>query len=187
MHPQKVYIAVFRLILISAITTLPACYAGQAQPSPLFAADESRLSAADQSAIHAIFTEWFPVASDGQHFLYEGCGEISAETKVVDLNNDGTAEVFVYWGNSCTSGHTGRSLSLFVKDGSGTWRDQLGFAAFDYTILPASTAGYPALEFGGPGFCFAVWSWSGSNYEFKCNSPQEEGGCQYTGNVCQTE
>jgi len=176
-----------RISLMSAITLLSACGSGQAQHSPLFAADEARLSEADQVAIHAAFTERFSVASDGRHFLYEGCGEISAENNIIDLNADGTAEVFVYWGNSCTSGHTGRSLSLFVKDGSGAWRDQLGFAAFDYTILPASNAGYPDLEFGGPGFCFAVWSWNGSHYDFKCNSPQEEGGCQYTGNVCQTE
>jgi hypothetical protein len=187
MHPEKVYTAMLRLILIAAIAALPSCHTGQAQPSPLFAADESRLSAADQNAIHASFTERFSLTSDGLHFLYEGCGEISAETEVVDLNNDGTAEVFIYWGNSCTSGHTGRSLSLYVKERLGAWRDQLGFAAFDYTILPASNAGYPDLEFGGPGFCFAVWSWNGSHYDFKCNSPQEEGGCQYTGNVCQTE
>ncbi|MDH4126305.1 MAG: hypothetical protein OEW64_06450 [Gammaproteobacteria bacterium] len=173
--------------LMLAITLLSACSSSQAQRTPLFATDESRLSAADQAAIHASFTERFSVASDGLHFLYEGCGEIPVETEVVDLNNDGTAEVFIYWGNSCTSGHTGRSLSLYVKDSSGAWGDQLGFAAFDYTILPASNAGYPDLEFGGPGFCFAVWSWNGSRYDFKCNSPQEAGGCQYTGNVCQTE
>jgi hypothetical protein len=153
----------------------------------LFAADETRLSSAEQGAIHAVFAEWFALSSDGLHFEDEACGEIPTQTEIIDLNGDGTAEVFVHWGNSCTSGHAGRSLSLFARDSSGVWNDQLGFPAFDYSALTASNAGYPDLEFGGPGFCFAVWSWTGGHYEFKCNSPQEEGGCLYTGNVCQTE
>jgi hypothetical protein len=171
---------------LPAIVLLAACSSGQAQPSPLFAAGDTRLSAAEQGAVHAAFAEWFPVSSDGLRFEDENCGDIPARAEVVDLNGDGSYEVFIYWGNACTSGGTGSSLSLFTKDSSGGYRDQLGFPAAGYTTLPARNDGYPDLQFGGPGFCFAVWSWNGNNYEFKCNSPQEEGGCQLTGTVCQT-
>lgn len=165
---------------------LGACQSDQVQTSPLFAATATPLSVADQNAIHAIFATWYPLSADGLQFHDEACGNIPVQTESIDLNADGVPEVFVTYGNSCNSGATGSRITLFVKDKSGTWRDQLGFPAFGYDILPTSNAGYPDLQFGGPGFCFGVWSWDGSNYVFKCNAPQEEGGCQYTGNVCPT-
>jgi hypothetical protein len=166
---------------------MAACDSELARPSPLFAVNETRLSHDEMSAIEGAFLERFQLSDDGLHFTDENCGEIPTRTEVVDLNGDGAYEVFVYWGNTCTSGGTGSSLSMYAKDVSGHYRDLFGFPAFDYTALPTGQNGYPDLQFGGPGFCFAVWSWTGSNYEFKCNSPQEEGGCQHTGNVCQSD
>jgi len=176
-------------VLLSVIVgaCLVACGSDKAGPSVLFAGSDTRLAPEEMSAIEAAFAERFSLSGDGLHFVDENCGEIPTRTEVVDLNGDGIQEVFVYWGNACTSGSTGSSLSMFAKDSSGHYRDQFGFAAFDYTALPTGDSGYPDLQFGGPGFCFAVWSWTGSHYEFKCNSPQEEGGCQYTGNVCQSD
>lgn len=166
---------------------LVACSSDQARPSILFAGSDSLLAPAEIIAIEAAFAQYFSLSGDGLHFVDENCGEIPTRTEVVDLNGDGIQEVFVYWGNTCTSGSTGSSLSMFAKNNSGHYRDQFGFPAFDYTALPSGNDGYPDLQFGGPGFCFAVWSWTGSQYEFKCNSSQEEGGCQHTGNVCQSD
>ena len=164
-----------------------ACNSEPAQASVLFASGESRLAPAELKAIEAAFTEHFSLSDDGLHLVDENCGEIPARTEIVDLNGDGEYEVFVFWGNTCTSGHAESSLSLFTRDSSGRYRQQLGFPAASYTALLTGKDSYPDLQFGGPGFCFAVWSWNGNNYEFKCNSPQEEGGCQYTGNVCQSD
>ena len=103
---------------------------------------------------------------------------------MVDLNADGVQEVFVQWGNACTSGLTGRSLSLFIKDSSGSYQPQFGFPAFGWTRLDSESHGWPDLSFGGPGFCRPRWTWQRDAYEFKCNLPQIDGGCEFQVNVC---
>jgi hypothetical protein len=173
------------LSLTFVVLSIASCDAEQDQQSPLFAAGETRLSTAEMWAIHAIFATRFRLSDDGLRFEDENCGDVAPQTDVVDLNNDGASEVFVRWGNACTSGATGRSLSLFIRRDSGDYLDQFGFPAHNYAALSGKNAGYPDLQFGGPGFCFAVWAWREDHYEFKCNLPQEEGGCQFTGNVCQ--
>lgn len=175
------------LMALLVCVCISACGSEQPRSSPLFSSDETRLSLDEQIAVEAALSGQLKLSDDGLHLIDENCGEIPIRSEIVDLNGDGTHEVFVYWGNTCTSGGTGSSLSMYAKDNSGHYRDQFGFPAAIYSALPTGNDGYPDLQFGGPGFCFAVWSWAGSNYEFKCNSPQEEGGCQHTGNVCQSD
>ena len=98
------------LLLIVALHSAACSSSGPATTS-LFAINESRLSKSDQEAITRIFESFSDDSS---------CGELTPEAEVVDLNADGVQEVFVQWGNACTSGLTGRSLSLFIKDSSGS-------------------------------------------------------------------
>lgn len=152
--------------------------------SALFGPDETLLSPADQKAVFDLMSAAFPPSEDGTTLTDPNCGDIAPMADVIDLNGDGDYEVFVEYGNTCTSGFTGRSLSLFIKDDSGRYQYQLGFPAMGYQLLERGVDGYPDLEFGGPGFCFPVWAWDGENYEFKCSLPQVEGGCEQRGNSC---
>lgn len=119
--------------------------------------------------------------SKNKKFVDETCGDVSPEIEVVDLNGDGVMEVFVNYGNTCTSGNTGRSISLFIKDKAGLYSENLGFPAIDYTRLPTKKKDYPDLMFGGPGFCHGVWRWSGVKYEYKCSIEEEPGACNRKG------
>ena len=178
-----------RAIVILSVSGLVAGCSGDADRpwSALFGADENRLSQADQQAVFEQMSTAFPLSDDGTTLVDPNCGDISPMTDVVDLNGDGNHEVFVEFGNACLSGFTGRSISLFIKDGSGKFRYQLGFPAMGYEILEIGVDGYPDLQFGGPGFCFPVWAWDGNNYEYKCSMPQAEGGCEDRENICQEE
>ncbi|MCF6406867.1 hypothetical protein L3C95_28470 [Chitinophaga filiformis] len=85
-----------------------------------------------------------------------------------DLNKDGKQEIFVWFGNSYTSGATGSSVSLFIKNSAGTYVDNLGIPGMTPDVLATINKGYPDLLIGGPGLQFPVWRWNGKTYaEFK--------------------
>ena len=139
----------------------------------LFGSLETRLGIADMAAITVAmgFT-----AVDGK-LTYPGCGDMQPSVELVDLNDDGSYEVFISYGNACYSGMTGRHLILFVKDESGRYRSHLGFPAYSYHPIARGPREYPDLELTGPGFCFPLWSWGPSGYAFACNRPQAPDGC----------
>jgi hypothetical protein len=176
-----------RAIAFVLLSNLLAGCAGDHAPAYalLFGENESRLTSPEMQSIFSQMESAFPVSNDGTSLVDPNCGDIEPNAEVVDLNGDGSYEVFIEWGNSCLSGSTGRSLTLFVKDSSGSYRHQLGFPAFGYQPLERGADGFPDLQFGGPGFCFAVWEWTGTDYEFKCNQPQQAGGCNREENICQ--
>ncbi|HEY0611663.1 MAG TPA: hypothetical protein VGD35_18455 [Chitinophaga sp.] len=81
-----------------------------------------------------------------------------------DMNKDGKEEVFVVFGNSFTSGNTGSSVSLFIKDATGKYAPQLGFPGMAPDVLHTASKGYPDLLIGGPGMEYPVWRWDGKAY-----------------------
>lgn len=171
------------------VTTIPvycallgACGESSAPAAQLFDASEARLPSADAAAVTALFAELFPPDGEGR-FIHPDCGALDLVVDVTDLNADGEHEVFVRWGNACTSGIAGSSLSLFLKDPDGRFRHELGFPAGGYRVLTRGN-GYPDLEIGGPGFCFPVWSWTGTAYEQACSMPQAGGTCPAGTNLC---
>lgn len=83
-----------------------------------------------------------------------------------DLNKDGKEEIFIVYGNSFTSGHTGSSVCLFIKAASGKYTLNLGFPATVPDALASGKAGYPDLVLGGPGFEFPIWRWNGREYAY---------------------
>lgn len=150
----------------------------------LFKQGESALSMWDRQRVADAFAEIFPLSSDGQQFEDPNCGDVMPEVTPVDLNRDGLFEVFALWGNTCTSGAAGRSLTLFVKDANGNYQSQLGFPAAGWREQQIDGQEWPDLMIGGPGFCHPAWTWKKDRYEFKCNVPEDEGGCASIGNVC---
>lgn len=179
--------AACRVILAACVLALAASCADKptviAEPR-LFGAVAEPLTAQDTAGIEALFAELVPRSADGARFEDPTCGDVEPAAELADLNGDGAPEVFVQWGNACTSGGTGRSLSLFVKNGAGAWQAELGFPAFGHRALASQHNGFRDLELGGPGFCFEVWTREAESYEFSCNLPQEEGGCDGLDNVC---
>jgi hypothetical protein len=96
--------------------------------------------------------------------VLDDCGQpVQPDTEVVDLNGDGQPEVFVQVGGSCY-GAAGAQLTLLIKDKLGHWQSNLGFPAGGYKLLSTKNKGYPDIEIGGPGFCFPVWRWNGTQY-----------------------
>ena len=106
------------------------------------------------------------------------CGQtLSPEVRFLDLDDDGTPEVVVDAGNTCTSGMAGTSVWLFVRDGGGRYRSNLGFPGMIAEVLSTRSLGFPDLLIGGPGFCFPVWRWDGREYAYLRSDPQAPGGC----------
>jgi hypothetical protein len=86
-----------------------------------------------------------------------------------DMNKDGKEEIFILFGNTYTSGNTGSSIALFIKDTKGVYTNQLGFPGTTPDILATANLGYPDLLIGGPGMEYPVWRWNGKAYTFSRN------------------
>jgi hypothetical protein len=86
-----------------------------------------------------------------------------------DMNKDGKEEVFISFGNDYTSGSTGSSIALFIKDAKGVYANQLGFPGMVPDALATTSQGYADLLIGGPGFEYPVWRWNGKAYVFSRN------------------
>lgn len=80
-----------------------------------------------------------------------------------DMNKDGYEEIFVLYGNSYTSGATGSSVVLFIKNNTGQYQTNLGFPGIPQALAETKD-GYNDLLIGGPGFEFPLWRWDGKVY-----------------------
>jgi hypothetical protein len=120
----------------------------------------------------------FRLSKDRKFIIDETCEEdVSPDVEVTDLNGDGIDEVFVIWGNTCTSGHTGQSITLLIKDRKGRFVKNIDVPGNNYDRLSQRNKGFPDLLIGGPGFCYDVWQWSGIKYEYKCSREDAPGAC----------
>jgi hypothetical protein len=104
----------------------------------------------------------------------EYCGEVEYKIEIVDLNHDGSNELFVHEYGTCMGGITGMSIDLLIKS-KGGWISQFGFPG-DYEILKEANLGFPDIMITGRGFCFPVWRWNGEKYQL--NRKQGEG-CEH--------
>lgn len=147
-------------------------------PALLFAAGHGDLNASERGQVFGAMG--LAVAPDGRTFVDGVCGQpAGASVEFRDMNADGKQEALVIFGNTCTSGHTGSSAVLFIRDAAGNLKANLGFPAASADPLPEKNQGYPDLLIGGPGFCFGVWRWNGATYDHLRNDPQMPGGCDH--------
>jgi hypothetical protein len=131
----------------------------------LFQNTKSKLTPAEKNKI--IKQLGFLLSNDKKQFITEPAAAdypFEAFVYPTDLNKDGKEEIFVSFGNSFTSGATGQSIVLFIKDASGIYQMQLGFPGTVPEAMPAVANKYPDLVIGGPGFEFPVWRWNGKEY-----------------------
>lgn len=109
-------------------------------------------------------------AQKGKYYEPSCNEQADYDTQVIDLNQDGLAEVFTNVYGSCLGGGAGVQVNLYIKNKLGKWVPQFGFPG-TYTILNTKNKGFPDIEIGGPGNCFPIWRWNGSEYYLhkKCN------------------
>lgn len=83
----------------------------------------------------------------------------------LDLNKDGKEEIFILFGNGFTSGNTGSSVVLFIKNATGVYEMNFGFPGVMPDILTSSSKGFPDILVGGPGMEYPVFRWNGKLYD----------------------
>ncbi|KAF0145870.1 MAG: hypothetical protein FD156_548 [Nitrospirae bacterium] len=167
-------------IMIFTILAVVAIFSSSAMATEgyelLFQGTTSKLTTTEKQQIFKVLG--FHLSKDKKFITDETCGaDVSPNVKIDDLNGDGIEEVFVTWGNTCTSGQAGATVSLLIKGTSGKYIDNLGFPAIEYEKLSTKNKGFPDLKFGGPGFCHPVWRWVSNKYQHFRNEPEVKGGC----------
>lgn len=81
-----------------------------------------------------------------------------------DLNGDGRPEAILSEGGTFCYGNTGAGYALLSKQANGGWRLMSGGSGMVTPLKARGVGGYPDLSIGGPGFCFPVQRWNGSDY-----------------------
>lgn len=131
----------------------------------LFKNSTTKLTAAEKNALYKQLG--FLLSADKKQFIADKDGAdfpFEAQVFPTDLNKDGVEEIFIVYGNSYTSGNTGSSVALYIKNTAGAYEMNLGFPGMLPEALTTVNKGYPDLVIGGPGFEFPVWRWNGKEY-----------------------
>ncbi|WP_129790964.1 hypothetical protein [Sphingosinicella sp. CPCC 101087] len=87
----------------------------------------------------------------------------SIET-IRDLNGDGRAEAVVTEGSTFCYGMTGLGYTLVSQQADGRWKRVAGGQGIPRFLETRGSDNWPDIEVGGPGFCFPVLRWNGSEY-----------------------
>ena len=96
--------------------------------------------------------------------------------QVSDLNGDGRPDALITEGSGDCYGNTGVGYSLVAQQANGSWKVMshgIGMVSF---LNTKGVGGWPDIEVGGPGFCFPVLRWNGTEYVVH--------GHQYEGKPC---
>lgn len=96
---------------------------------------------------------------------------------VGDLDGDGQPEAVLSEDGTYCYGFTGTGFTLVSRQPDGSWTvitESIGIPTF---LDSKGEDGWPDIEIGGPGFCFPVQRWNGSEYQLDRH--------QYEGRPCQ--
>ncbi|MTW12108.1 hypothetical protein GM658_15995 [Pseudoduganella eburnea] len=154
--------------VVVTIISLVLCQAALAGTSALPPADEAAA---------------FKAAGFKQHGKqWKSCKDSSASyvpgaiDQVQDINGDGRPEAVITEGSSACFGDTGVGYTLVSKQADGSWEVMSRGVGILIVQKTKGKDGWPDLEIGGPGFCFPVERWNGSEYKVI--------GKQYEGKPC---
>lgn len=98
---------------------------------------------------------------------------------VQDLNGDGLPEAIITEGSTGCFGDTGVGYTLVSKQPNGSWKVMTHGIGILLVQRTKGKDGWPDLEIGGPGFCFPIERWNGSDYKVV--------GKQYDGKPCKRQ
>jgi hypothetical protein len=84
--------------------------------------------------------------------------------QVADFNGDGRPEAIISEGSLFCYGMQGSGYMLVSKQADGAWKLITSGSGIPGPLQTRGADGWPDLEIGGPGFCFAVERWNGSAY-----------------------
>ena len=127
-------------------------------------ASSTKLSPADEAA--AFKAAGFTLKGK----QWRACDDASASytpgaiEEVRDLNGDGHLEALITESSTNCYGNTEAAYSLVSQQPNGTWKlvtKGVGMVTF---LSTKGVGGWPDIEVGGPGFCFPVLRWNGSEY-----------------------
>lgn len=99
--------------------------------------------------------------------------------KVRDLNGDGRPEAVITEGSTYCFGNTGGGFTVVSKQANGTWRRITGNQGTPTFLATRGVGGWPDIEVGGPGFCFPIERWNGTEYTINRH--------QYQGRPCRPQ
>jgi hypothetical protein len=85
---------------------------------------------------------------------------------VADLNGDGRVEAILSEGGTFCYGAAENGYFVVGQQADGSWRLLTSGNGIVRPLATKGAGGWPDLEIGGPGFCFAVDRWNGRTYEF---------------------
>ena len=133
----------------------------------LFQKIKSKLSNAEKENIFK--QTGFLLSADKKQFISDKEATdfpFAAFVYPTDMNKDGKEEIFILFGNTYTSGNTGSSITVFIKNTSNQYKMNLGFPSTLPDAITSSSTAYPDLVIGGPGFEFPIWKWKAGEYVF---------------------
>jgi hypothetical protein len=142
------------LALVATLAAIPASAEAQA-PSDLSDADRVAVFKA-AGAVHRA-DKWIICGDDP-----EASGASIDEVR--DLNGDGQPEAVVSEGGSFCYGFTGTGFQLLSRQADGHWNRITGDIGIPEFLKTRGVGGWPDISIGGPGFCFPVQRWNGTEY-----------------------
>lgn len=99
------------------------------------------------------------------------------EIEFRDLNGDGRMDAVITDAGSECFGLAGMGYAIVTKDAGGAWRRLFGNQGIPEFLPTRGAGGWPDIVNGGPGFCFPVLRWTGSDYRLLRWKAEQPGAC----------
>lgn len=97
----------------------------------------------------------------GKQWVSCAAGELA---EVRDINGDGQPEAIITESGIACHGQAEVGYSLVSRQPNGVWKLLDAGSGIPNFLKTKGVGGWPDLQVGGPGFCFPVLRWNGSEY-----------------------
>ncbi|MEA1229127.1 hypothetical protein ODQ17_07120 [Acinetobacter sp. IRS14] len=94
-----------------------------------------------------------------------------------DLNGDGHKDAVIQDSSTMCYGNTGVGYYIVSQQKDGQWKKLFSDSGIPTFLKTKGKDGWPDIENGGSGFCFAVYRWNGKEYVFNRR--------EYQGKACE--
>ena len=143
--------------ILAVLPLMLCCTPAPDAPMALSPADEAAVFRA--AGFTRIDSRWRACDDPGSLSYTPG-----AIQEVRDVNGDGRREVVVTEGSVACYGRAEQGYHLVSEQSDGSWKS---ISSGNGMLMFLSTTGvgnWPDIEIGGPGFCFPVLRWNGTEY-----------------------